>query len=99
MLKKFTTSDRAEFVDLILGEMLSMAVETTAGAQPHNIFIYMTTLYVSLNAATTSYMLSSELPPPPPPPPPPANQPTPPPTHNPPNTKQNPHLPTLFFFL
>lgn len=61
-VQKFRAADRAEFVDLILGEMLTMAVETTAGAQPHNIFIYMTTLYVSLNAATTSYMLSSELP-------------------------------------
>ena len=61
-VEKFTTTNRAEFVDLILGEMLSIAVETTAGAQPHNIFLYMTTLYVSLNAATTSYMLSSEPP-------------------------------------
>jgi hypothetical protein len=62
-VEKFTTADRAEFVDLILGEMLTMAVGTTAGAQPHTIFIYMTTLYVSLNAATTSYMLSSKPPP------------------------------------
>jgi hypothetical protein len=65
-VQKFTTADRAEFVDLILGRMLTVAVETTAGAQPHNIFIYMTTLYVSLNASTTSYMLYSERTPPPP---------------------------------
>lgn len=64
-VEKFTNADRAEFVHSILGEMLTMAVETSTGAQPHNIFIYMTYLYVFLNAATTSYMLSSEHPLPP----------------------------------
>jgi hypothetical protein len=34
-VEKFTTADRAEFVDLILGEMLNVAVETNARAQSH----------------------------------------------------------------
>jgi hypothetical protein len=32
-VEKFTNADRAEFVHSIFGEMLTMAVETTIGAQ------------------------------------------------------------------
>ena len=38
-VEKLTTAEQAEFVDLILGEMLTMTVEATAEAQHHNIFI------------------------------------------------------------